>query len=78
MLKQVLVGMGVPGGGGGRTGRGGGHNPKKSGKFLSAPLIFSFPYAHVGGQGYPELSNQSNCAKSSNHAPAEYMLIVNF
>ena len=23
-----------------------GHNPKKSGKFLSAPLIFSFPYAH--------------------------------
>jgi hypothetical protein len=24
-----------------------GHNPKKSGKFLSAPLIFSFPYAHV-------------------------------
>jgi hypothetical protein len=24
-----------------------GHNPKKSGKFLSAPLIFSFPYAHA-------------------------------
>jgi hypothetical protein len=24
-----------------------GQNPKKSGKFLSAPLIFSFPYAHV-------------------------------
>jgi hypothetical protein len=23
-----------------------GHNPNKSGKFLSAPLIFSFPYAH--------------------------------
>jgi hypothetical protein len=23
-----------------------GHNPKKSGKFLSATLIFSFPYAH--------------------------------
>jgi hypothetical protein len=23
-----------------------GHNPKKSGKFLSGPLIFSFPYAH--------------------------------
>ena len=23
-----------------------GHIPKKSGKFLSAPLIFSFPYAH--------------------------------
>ena len=26
------------------TGR---HNPKKLGKFLSAPLIFSFPYAHA-------------------------------
>jgi hypothetical protein len=25
-----------------------GHNPKKSGKFLSAPLIFPFPYAHAG------------------------------
>jgi hypothetical protein len=25
-----------------------GHNPKKSGKFLSAPLIFSFPYAYGG------------------------------
>ena len=25
------------------------HNPKKSGKFLSAPLFFSFPYAHVPG-----------------------------
>jgi hypothetical protein len=24
-----------------------GHNPKKSGKFISAPLIFSFPYAHA-------------------------------
>jgi hypothetical protein len=24
-----------------------GQNPKKSGKFLSAPLIFSFPYAHA-------------------------------
>ena len=24
-----------------------GQNPKKSGKFFSAPLIFSFPYAHV-------------------------------
>jgi hypothetical protein len=24
-----------------------GHNPKKLGKFLSAPLIFSFPYAHA-------------------------------
>jgi hypothetical protein len=23
-----------------------GHNPKKLGKILSAPLIFSFPYAH--------------------------------
>jgi hypothetical protein len=23
------------------------HNPKKLGKFLSAPLFFSFPYAHV-------------------------------
>jgi hypothetical protein len=24
-----------------------GHNPKKSGKFISGPLIFSFPYAHA-------------------------------
>ena len=24
-----------------------GHNPKKSSKFLSAPLIFSFPYAYA-------------------------------
>ena len=25
-------------------------------------------------QGYPELINQSNCAKSTTHAPPEYML----
>jgi hypothetical protein len=28
-----------------------GQNPKKSGKFVSAPLIFSFRYAHAWGGG---------------------------
>jgi hypothetical protein len=36
-----------------------GHNPKKSGKFISAPLIFSFPYAHGCARVVMKLSTPS-------------------
>jgi hypothetical protein len=34
------------------------HNPKKSGKFLSAPLIFSFPYAHAANTENVSMNTQ--------------------
>jgi hypothetical protein len=41
-----------------------GHNPKKSGKFLSAPLIFSFPYAHASPSPYTSTGNQTSARLS--------------
>jgi hypothetical protein len=63
VLSEIFLATGGGGGGGGgrspklicstKTFSGVvGQNPKKSGKFLSAPLIFSFPYTHENCYSY--------------------------